>query len=82
MKLGLDGSVVGTFGVGGGFHTTEFDGANIWISSSGDKNLTKLRASDGAPVGSFAAGTFPFFLAFDGANIWVADFMDLTLTKF
>ena len=47
-----------------------YDGANIWITDSGDDSLKKLNAS-GAILQSVSVGTEPRFPAFDGTNIWV-----------
>src|SRR6266436_4095363 len=33
-----------------------FDGANIWVTSYFNDNVTKLRASDGTLLGTFPAG--------------------------
>lgn len=51
-----------------------FDGANMWIATSGNKFVTKLRGSDGAFLGSFNIPVNignPSRIAFDGANMWV-----------
>src|SRR5450432_27877 len=58
-----------------------FDGANVWVSSSGDDTVTKLRASDGASLGTFATGDGPLWITFDGANIWVSNTSGNTVTK-
>jgi len=44
-----------------------FDGANIWVSSTGGA-VNKIRASDGTNLGTFSGGDGG--LAFDGANVW------------
>lgn len=58
-----------------------FDGTNIWVTNSGNANVTKLRASDGANLGTFGTGTNPRRIAFDGANVWVANSGSSTVTK-
>jgi hypothetical protein len=59
-----------------------FDGANLWVASTGPSgNVTKLRASDGANLGTFAVGVLPEGIAFDGANIWVANTAVKSITK-
>jgi DNA-binding beta-propeller fold protein YncE len=58
-----------------------FDGANIWVTNSGDDTVTKLRASDGTNLGTFPVGTGPLGIIFDGANIWVANYSSANVTK-
>ena len=58
-----------------------FDGANIWVTSSNENTVTKLRASDGALLGTFSVGSNPYSVAFDGANIWVTSFYSNTVSK-
>jgi len=58
-----------------------FDGANIWLASSGSNTLSKVRPSDGAILGTYTVGTNPQGLAFDGANIWVANVNSANVTK-
>jgi hypothetical protein len=56
-----------------GFNTTQgmiYDGANIWVTDSGDDKLKKLDAS-GNIVLSVSLGAHPQWPAFDGTNIWV-----------
>jgi len=50
-----------------------FDGANIWVTNTGNNTITELRASDGVILGTFRTGNFPIDAAFDGANIWTAN---------
>jgi hypothetical protein len=80
VKMGPDGSVLGTYSVGARPNAVVFDGANIWVASSGSNTVTKLRASDGSIVGTFNVALSPVSLIFDGANIWVAS-TNNTLTK-
>jgi DNA-binding beta-propeller fold protein YncE len=68
-----DGTVLGTFPVGGSPEGVLFDGTNIWVANNADNTLSKLRASDGVVLGTFPAGTFPEKLAFDGTNIWATN---------
>jgi hypothetical protein len=70
-----------TFLVGSNPVGVVFDGANIWVTNSGDDTVTKLRARDGALQGTFPVGDTPQEIAFDGANIWVANFFGDSLTK-
>jgi len=42
-----DGTLLGTFKVGNTPYGMTFDGANMWVTNSGDNTVTKLRASDG-----------------------------------
>ena len=58
-----------------------FDGANIWIASSGPDTVTELRAVDGAPLGTFPTGHLPISLVFDGANIWVSNSNSNSVSK-
>jgi DNA-binding beta-propeller fold protein YncE len=58
-----------------------FDGANIWVSNSGDNTVSKLQPSDGTILGTFNAGEQPIGLVFDGANIWAANSYVNTVTK-
>ncbi len=58
-----------------------FDGANIWVTNAGSKNVTKLQASTGKVLGTFSVGTVPTGIAFDGANIWVANYGSNTVSK-
>jgi DNA-binding beta-propeller fold protein YncE len=62
-----------------------FDGANIWVTNTGDNTVTKLRATDGVLLGTFQAGTNPgtpaYEVAFDGANIWVTNGSANTVTE-
>lgn len=57
-----------------------FDGANVWVSTSGNY-VAKLRTSDGAILGNFSAGNGTENVAFDGANIWVAKVINNTVSK-
>jgi DNA-binding beta-propeller fold protein YncE len=58
-----------------------FDGANIWVTNSGDRTVSKLRTSDGKVLGTFTVGSDIEGLAFDGANIWVANSGSNTVSK-
>ncbi len=58
-----------SFPVGSFAGGVAFDGANIWVTSSGSNNVTKLRASDGANLGTFDVGGATVGIAFDGTNI-------------
>ena len=60
---------------------TAFDGANLWVSTSGNNRVTKLRVSDGNIRGTFVVGSSPEGVAFDGANIWVANSGSSNVTK-
>jgi DNA-binding beta-propeller fold protein YncE len=53
-----------------------FDGANIWVTNSGDRTVSKLRTSDGKVLGTFTVGS-----DIDGANIWVANSGSNTVSK-
>src|ERR1700730_19436086 len=44
------------------------DGASIWVTNNGSRNVTKIRASDATVLGTFTVGSGPFGVAFDGAN--------------
>jgi sugar lactone lactonase YvrE len=70
-----------TFPVGNSPSGVAFDGANIWVTTSGTFTVTKLRASDGANLGSFPVGSGSNQVAFDGANIWVTNSGSSTVTK-
>jgi hypothetical protein len=71
-KMGLDGSVLGTFSVGSHPGPIVFDGANVWVGNTGATTVTKLRVSDGTVLRTFNVSGTPVSLVFDGANIWVA----------
>jgi hypothetical protein len=58
-----------------------FDGANIWVTNSGNNTVSKLRASDGSLVGNYDVGESPSGICFDGANIWVANPGSATVSK-
>jgi hypothetical protein len=58
-----------------------FDGANMWVVSTGGNSVAKLRASDGANLGSFPTGIFPQSIVFDGANLWTANVNSNNVTK-
>ncbi|MBS1793038.1 MAG: hypothetical protein JSS81_04245 [Acidobacteria bacterium] len=76
-----DGANLGTFPVGAAVDQIVFDGANLWISTSGGNIVTKLRTSDGAVLGTFPTGGFPSGMAFDGANVWVANGTGSSVTR-
>jgi DNA-binding beta-propeller fold protein YncE len=59
----LTGGFFGPYGV-------IYDGANIWVTDSGDDKLKKLD-SNGTIILSVDMGTDPLLPAFDGTNIWV-----------
>ena len=72
IKMALDGTIVGTFGVPVPTDVA-FDGANIWTISSLDASITKLRASDGMTLGTFGTGNRPTRICFDGAYLWLTN---------
>jgi DNA-binding beta-propeller fold protein YncE len=80
-KLNQNGKTLGTFTVGNGPLGLAYDGANIWVTNSGDSTVAKVRATDGAILGTFAVGINPWGVVFDGANIWVANYSDNTISK-
>jgi DNA-binding beta-propeller fold protein YncE len=47
-----------------------FDGANLWVTDTGDNKLKKLD-SFGNVIQSVSVGNAPRFPVFDGNNIWV-----------
>jgi YVTN family beta-propeller protein len=67
--------------LGGSPNGVAFDGSSIWVSNSGNNNVSKIRASDGTVLGTFPVGPNPSQVEFDGANIWVANFGSNTVTK-
>jgi DNA-binding beta-propeller fold protein YncE len=91
-----DGAVLGTFRVGDGTHHVVFDGANIWVTSSGGYQqigsgkyafwdvdgfgLTELQASDGKLL-LWYRNVVPSDLVFDGSNIWVTQYNSGTVIK-
>jgi DNA-binding beta-propeller fold protein YncE len=79
-ETGTDASIE-TFPVGPQPWGLTTDGDNIWVTSTGSDNVTKLRASDGTILGTFPAGGPSLYATFDGANIWVSHFLDSTVTK-
>jgi DNA-binding beta-propeller fold protein YncE len=56
-----------------------YDGANIWVTDTGDFKLKKLNSS-GAILQSVDVGGFPDFPAFDGTNIWVPNNLSNTVS--
>jgi DNA-binding beta-propeller fold protein YncE len=58
-----------------------FDGANIWVTNSGNNSVTKLRAIDGSLDHTFPVGALPSGIAFDGAHIWVTNVESNTVSK-
>jgi len=85
MKLrASDGSLVDMYCNNlpvGTLKSITFDGAHIWVATSFDNSVTKLKASDGSFVGRYRVGDSPEGMAFDGANIWVSNSADNTVTK-
>jgi DNA-binding beta-propeller fold protein YncE len=75
-----DGKELGGFGPFAGAGVT-FDGENVWVTSSFNNNVTKVRGSDGSVLGTFDVGATPIGVAFDRGNIWVANYDDNTVTK-
>jgi hypothetical protein len=49
-----------------------YDGANVWVTCSGNATLKRLN-TDGSVAQSVVVGGGPAFLAFDGTNLWVPD---------
>ena len=47
-----------------------FDGTSIWVGSTGDQFLFKVRPSDGSILDNIRISGNPTGLAFDGTNIW------------
>jgi DNA-binding beta-propeller fold protein YncE len=72
---------VGQFRVGSKANFIAFDGTNIWITNTGDNNVTKLRACDGGFLGNFPTGVGPLGTAFDGVNVWVSNALDGTISQ-
>ena len=58
-----------------------FDGANIWVTNSGDGTVSKIDAVSNVVAASVNVGAAPIGLAFDGSNIWIANFSDATVSK-
>src|SRR6478735_243897 len=58
-----------------------FDGENVWVTSSFDNTVTKLRASDGANLGTFNLGGASYGVAFDGTNLWFTNGLTDTVTE-
>jgi len=56
-----------------------YDGANMWVTDSGEMKLKKLDAS-GAVIQSVAVGPNPRYPAFDGTNIWVPNGQSASVT--
>jgi hypothetical protein len=81
-KAQLLGSVnIQSFPMGNGPDHLVFDGANIWVTNTGDDTVTKLRASDGTNLGTFPVGDYPRWITFDGASIWVVNIHSNNVTK-
>jgi len=62
-----------TFSVGNSPCGLVFDGSSMWVSSSADNTVSKLRPGDGQILGTYSVGSNPCHMAYDGANIWVAN---------
>jgi DNA-binding beta-propeller fold protein YncE len=74
-----DGTILGTFTVGGLPYDVGFDGEHIWVS--GAPELFELRASDGGYLRHFSPNTNTSGIAFDGANVWVGGYNNSTVGK-
>lgn len=74
-------NVTASFPVGASLTGMAFDGANLWVVTTGINSVVKLRTSDGAILGTFSVGHVPGYAAFDGANIWVTKLHDNTVSK-
>jgi len=76
-----DGSLLGTFPIGGNTWAIAFDGANMWIPS--ENTIYKYRASDGTLIGTTPtlSNGFHLAVAFDGANMWVPNMNTNTVSK-
>ena len=53
------GAVAGTFPVGKQPRAVTFDGANIWVASSGGDTVKKLSAATGALLNTYRMGAQP-----------------------
>jgi hypothetical protein len=72
MKLAPDGTVLGSFAVGGFPGRPSFDGTHVWVPNEEDNTVSKL-ALGGELVGTYPAGMGPHDTAFDGRHIWVVN---------
>jgi DNA-binding beta-propeller fold protein YncE len=82
-RLRLDGSVEGTYEAGQNNPSgILFDGENIWVVSSIDQYLVKMRDTDAAILAKYPLGiSGSYHLAYDGENIWVAAFLNDEILK-
>jgi YVTN family beta-propeller protein len=66
-----------------GFNLTEdilWDGANLWVTDSGDDQLKRVDPSNGSVLENIPVGDTPNRLLFDGTNIWVTNFDGQSIT--
>src|SRR5215471_13671688 len=80
-SVAASSAVIETFPVGTPPWSVLAQGDNIWVTTNGSDNVTKLRASDGVILGTFPADGISFYSAFDGANIWVSHWPANTVSK-
>src|SRR6185436_3652375 len=81
MKLGRDGTALGTFPVGTRPVALAFDGEHIWVANKFSNNVMKLQISDGVLLDTIKVGRHPEALLFDGNSLWVANGDDGTVMK-
>ena len=50
-----------------------WDGANLWVTDTGDDRLKRVNPTDGTVLENIVVGVDPARLLFDGMNIWVSN---------
>ena len=50
-----------------------WDGANLWVTDTGDDRLKRVNPADGTVLENIVVGADPTRLLFDGMNIWVSN---------
>jgi hypothetical protein len=75
LRLGPDGTVLQTVGVGSHPSTPVFDGANIWVPNSGSDSVTVVRASTGEVLTTLTGNGLhgPLGTAFDGQRVLIVN---------
>ncbi len=58
-----------------------FDGAHVWVASSGDATVTKIRAADAAVVATYPIAGSCYDMVYDGMHVWIANSNSDSLTK-
>ena len=57
-----------------------WDGANLWVTDTGDDRLKRVNPANGTVLESILVGVDPARLLFDGMNIWVSNVSNSTIS--